>query len=185
MSRDHLGTFETEALQSRDGISSGGLGRRSLADPVAAALGANITVFCRVWVRFWVQKSRHLWMSMSRGGGIMAEQSVTAIPPDLAEAFAESVLAYNDWSPGQPEREIRIERSFFSITLICGLVEQFTDQLPEHVFSKLRSYMQDIPDSDLIVELAVNCSYATGARCLRRMIFRRKAEYRQRDIGLS
>jgi hypothetical protein len=52
----------------------------------------------------------------------MAEQSVETIPPDLAEAFAEAVLAYNDWSPGQPEREIRIERSFFSITLLCGLV---------------------------------------------------------------
>ena len=101
----------------------------------------------------------------------MAEQSVETIPPDLAEAFAESVLVYNDWSPGQPEREIRIERSFFSIRLICGLVEHFTDQLPEHVFSKLRSYMHDIPDSDLIVELAVNCSYATAARCLRRMIY--------------
>ena len=118
-------------------------------------------------------------------GTIMAEQSVETIPPDLAEAFAELVLAYNDWSPGQPEREIRIERSFFSITLICGLVERFIDQLPEDVFSKLRSYMHDIPDGDLIVELAVNCSYATAARCLRRMIFRRKAEYRQRDTGLS
>jgi hypothetical protein len=115
----------------------------------------------------------------------MAEQAATAIPPDLAEAFAESVLAYDDWGPGQPELEIRIERSFFSITQICGLVERFTDQLPEHVFSKLRSYMHDIPDSDLIVDLAVNCSYATAARCLRRMIFRRKAEYRQRDTALS
>jgi hypothetical protein len=115
----------------------------------------------------------------------MAEQSVESIPPDLAEAFAESVLAYDHWSPGQPDREIRIERSFFSITLICRLVEKFADQLPEQVFSKLRSYMHDIPDSDLIVELAVNCSYATAAQCLRRMIFRRKAEYRQRDTGLS
>jgi hypothetical protein len=118
-------------------------------------------------------------------GRIMTDLSVETIPPpDLAKAFAESVVAYNDWSPGQPEREIRIERSFFSITLICGLVEQFTDQLPEHVFSKLRSCMHDIPDGDLIVELAVNCSYATAARCLRRMIFRRKAEYRQRDTEL-
>jgi hypothetical protein len=115
----------------------------------------------------------------------MTGQSVETIPPDLAEAFAESIFAYNGWSPGQPEREIRIERSFFSITLICGLVEQFTDQLPEHVFSELRSYMHDIPDGDLIVELAVNCSYATAARCLRRMIFRRKAEYRQRHTEMS
>jgi hypothetical protein len=115
----------------------------------------------------------------------MTDLSVETIPPDLAKAFAESVVAYNDWVPGQPEREIRIERSFFSITLLCGLVEQFTDQLPEHVFCKLRSSMHDIPDGDLIVELAVTCSYATAARCLRRMIFRRKAEYRQRDTRPS
>jgi hypothetical protein len=108
----------------------------------------------------------------------MAEQSTTPIPPDLAEAFSESVFAYNNWSPGQSECEIRIERSFFSIISICGLVEQFTDQLPDHVFVNLRSYMDGVSDADLIVELAVNCSYATAARCLRRMIARRKAEYR-------
>ena len=108
----------------------------------------------------------------------MAEQSTTPIPPDLAEAFAESVFAYNNWSPGQLEYEIRIERSFFSIISICGLVEQFTDQLPDHVFVILRAYMDGISDADLIVELAVNCSYANAARCLRRLIARRKAEYR-------
>jgi hypothetical protein len=112
----------------------------------------------------------------------MAEHSTNPILPDLAEAFAESVFAYNDWSPGQSEYEIRIERSYFSMTSICGLVEQFSDQLPDHVFLELRSYMDHILDADLIVELAVNCSYATAARCLRRMIARRKAEYRRCEV---
>jgi hypothetical protein len=115
----------------------------------------------------------------------MAEQSTTPILPNLAEAFAESVFAYNDWSPGHSEREIKIERSFFSMTTICGLVEQFTDQLPDHVFLKLHSYMDNTTDADLIVELAVNCSYATAARCLRRMIARRKAEYRRCEARAS
>jgi hypothetical protein len=115
----------------------------------------------------------------------MAGHSANPILPDLAEAFAESLRAYNDWSPGQSEHEIRIERSFFSMTSICGLVEQFSDQLPDHVFLELRSYMDQISDADLIVALAVNCSYATAARCLRRMIARRKAEYRRCEAQAS
>ena len=115
----------------------------------------------------------------------MAEQLTTPIPPNFAEAFAKSVLAYNDWSPGHSECEIKIERSFISMTSICGIVEQFTDQLPNHVFLKLRSYMDGITDTDLIVELAVNCSYATAAQCLRSMIARRKAEYRRCEARAS
>jgi hypothetical protein len=105
------------------------------------------------------------------------ERSAPPTPRDLADAFANALLAYGDWSPGQPEREISIGQTKFSMTAVCGLFDQFADELPRHVFDKLRSYLDLISHSDLIVELAVNCSYATGARCLRRLIELRKAEY--------
>jgi hypothetical protein len=104
-------------------------------------------------------------------------QSATPTRRDLAEAYADALSAYGDWSPGQPEPEIGIGQTKFSMTAVCGLLDQFADELPQHVFKTLRSYM-DLPShSDLIVELAVNCSYATGARCLRRLIELRQAEY--------
>ena len=101
-------------------------------------------------------------------------QPAQPTPRDLADAFADALLVYGDWSPGQPEPEISIGQTKSSMTAVCGLFDQFADELPQHVFDKLRSYM-DLPShSDLIVELAVNCSYATGARCLRRLVELRK-----------
>ena len=105
------------------------------------------------------------------------ERSAPPTPRDMVDAFADALLVYGDWIAGQPEREISIGQTKFSMTAVCGLFDQFADELPEHVFDKLRSYM-DLPShSGLIVELAVNCSYATGARCLRRLIELRKVEY--------
>jgi hypothetical protein len=101
-------------------------------------------------------------------------QSAPPTRRDLAEAFANALSAYGDWSPGQPEPEISIGQTKFSMTAVCGLFDQFADELPQQVFDKLRSYMDPVSHSDLIVELAVNCSYATGARCLRRLIELRK-----------
>jgi len=112
------------------------------------------------------------------GQSALSGQSAPPTQRDLAEAFANALLAYGDWSPGQPEREISIGGTKFSMTAVCGLLDQFTDELPQHAFDKLRSYLDLVSHSDLIVELAVNCSYATGARCLRRLIELRKSEYK-------
>ena len=117
----------------------------------------------------------NLWRVMS---GQSAPSRQSAPPtPRIADAFADALLAYGDWIAGQPEREISIGQTKFSMTAVCGLFDQFADELPQHIFDKLRSYMALPSHSDLIVELAVNCSYATGARCLRRLIELRKAEY--------
>jgi hypothetical protein len=118
----------------------------------------------------------HLWRVVSGQSG-PSGQSAAPTPRDLADAFANALLAYGDWSPGQPEPEISIGRSKFSMTAVCGLFDQIADELPQHLFDKLRLYMDHVTHGDLIVELAVNCSYATGARCLRRLIELRKAEY--------
>jgi len=117
----------------------------------------------------------HLWRVMS-GHSAQSGQSAPPTHRDLAEAFADALLAYGDWIAGQPEREISIGRSKFSMIAVCGLFDQIADELPQHLFDKLRLYMDCVSHGDLIVELAVNCSYATGARCLRRLIELRKAE---------
>jgi hypothetical protein len=115
----------------------------------------------------------HLWRVVS-GQSAPSGQSAAPTPRDLADAFADALLAYGDWIAGQPEREISIGQTKFSMTAVCGLIDQFADELPQHVFDELRLHMDIVSHSDLIVELALNCSYATGARCLRRLIELRK-----------
>ena len=96
------------------------------------------------------------------------------IPNDLADAFAEAVN--DNWHPKHEGRQIQIaDRGFFSIDIVCDLVSQFADQLPERVFCKLRSYMHDMPDGDLIAEIESRPTYGVGGTCLRRMIERRHA----------
>jgi hypothetical protein len=103
----------------------------------------------------------------------MADQSADAIPPDFAEAFAYAVLAYEIWSPEEPGRLIPIGPRYYSVIEVCEFVDQFTDRLPERVYLKLRSYMHDYPDGMLKADLAVDPSYATAVRCLRKMMERR------------
>ena len=113
----------------------------------------------------------------------MPEQSADPIPRDLAEAFDNAVELYDiwRWGPSQPERKVSCNGQDFSMTAVCGLVDQFTDRLPDRVFLKLRSYMHDYPHGKLIADLEADQSYATGARCLRRMIEMDIEANRQRE----
>jgi hypothetical protein len=101
----------------------------------------------------------------------MSGQPVEPVPPELAKAFSDAVFAFGVWSPGQNGRVIPIRRrGFYSISSVCDFVDRFTAPLPERVIKKLRSYMKDHPDVN--AELDADCSYATGARCLRKMMER-------------
>jgi hypothetical protein len=103
-----------------------------------------------------------------------------AIPPNLAGAFSEAVLAFNDWkeNPSNPEREVPIvDRGFHTMSAVCGFVDKYTDQLPAHVSSALRSYLHDMPSGDLKEKLELDRTYATGAYCLRALIERRKERH--------
>jgi len=113
----------------------------------------------------------------------MAEPSAEPIPPDIAEAFAYVVLVYEIWTPEEPGRLIEIGPRSYSIVEVCGLVDQFTDRLPERVYLKLRSYMRD--DADGKADLAADPSYATAVRCLRGMIERRTEDAARRHGRVS
>ena len=99
---------------------------------------------------------------------------MTQFPPNWAEAFSQVVLAYNDWSPSIPELEVPIDRAFYTMSAVCDLVDRYTDQLPANVFGFLSSYFHDMPHGDLKEKFESARTYATGARCLRELIERRK-----------
>jgi hypothetical protein len=118
----------------------------------------------------------NLWRVMS-GQSAPSGQPAPPTPRDLADAFADALLAYWRLDCRAAGARDQYWQTKFSMTAVCRLFDQFADELPQHVFDRLRSYVDLISHSDLIVELAVNCSYATGARCLRRLIELRKEEY--------
>ena len=105
----------------------------------------------------------------------MVEQSAEPIPPDLAKAFADAVFAYAVWSPEHNGRVIPIKRrGFYTIDSVCKFVSRFTDPLPKLLIQKLHTYMRGHPDDDqLKAEFDAGCSYASGARCLRKLMARR------------
>lgn len=105
----------------------------------------------------------------------MPEQPLEPIPPDLAKAFADAVFAFAVWDPDRNGRVIPIKRrGFYTIDSVCNFVDRFTAPLPKLVIQKLHSYMQSRPDgAQLKAELDADCSYATGARCLRKMMAHR------------
>src|ERR1700730_230425 len=84
-----------------------------------------------VWVRTGMQNCRHRRPRLPPWGAIMAEHSTEPIPPDFAEAFAYAVLVFEIWTPEEPGRLIEIGSRSYSIVEVCGLVDQFTDRLPE------------------------------------------------------
>jgi hypothetical protein len=97
------------------------------------------------------------------------------ITPDLANAFADAVLAYETRHPTYEGRLISIGgHGYYKISEICEAVGEFTDPLLARVFDRLRSYMHDQPDGDLIAHLRDHPNYATAARCLVTMMERRK-----------
>jgi hypothetical protein len=96
------------------------------------------------------------------------------LPENLAKAFEDAVLEYENWHPQFEGRRIPIGSQFFPLEVVGDLVSKFTDPLPEHVFMQLRSYMQEEPHGDLIADLERRPTYDVGSLCLRRLIERRR-----------
>ena len=97
------------------------------------------------------------------------------IPRGYADAFRDVVFEFTNWSPSIPEFTFRIERQSYSMSAVCNLVSIYKDKLPAEVFEELSSRIH-LQQTDLRGELAKDPTYATGAKCLRRLISDRKNE---------
>jgi len=99
----------------------------------------------------------------------MVEQPSESMPEDLREAFHDAIRMYKDWKCGGHERSVSFRRlPRVSLSGMCDLVLSYLNEpLPVNIHDELWTLIDDM---NLKVELARDPSYATGARCLNKLI---------------
>ncbi|HXW48044.1 MAG TPA: hypothetical protein VEK31_01230 [Xanthobacteraceae bacterium] len=107
----------------------------------------------------------------------MAKLSPEPIPNYLREAFSEAVQLFSNWNPALSEREVSVNGRPFTMSGVCGLVDGYADPMSDAVVAELTTHLRT-SHAALKKQLEKDPSYSTGARCLRRLISDRKADYR-------
>ena len=101
----------------------------------------------------------------------MVEQLSEGMPEDVRLAFADAVRLYNHWRfepPNVPAPTLGFRTLRVSLSGICDLIAAYkNERLPLAVHDELWTL---IADMKLKAELAIDPSYATGARCLDALI---------------
>ena len=101
----------------------------------------------------------------------MVEQPTQTMPEDVRQAFADAVRLYSRWrvQPGDvPAPTLDFRTLNVSLSGICDLVAAYKNEpLPLAVHDEL---WRLIDNMKLKAELAIDPSYATGARCLDALI---------------
>src|ERR1700729_104361 len=114
----------------------------------------------------------------------MAKRIPDPIPSYLREAFTEAVEIFVNWSPAAREREVNINGRRFTMSGVCGLVDGYADPIPHSLVVELTCQMQT-GHAALKDQLARDPSYTTGAKCLRKLISDRKADYRRLNAATN
>ena len=110
----------------------------------------------------------------------MAEQSSESMPEDVQVAFREAIRLYADWKLGGAERAMSFRGlGRLSLSGMCDLVQSYKNEpLPENIHDELWNLM--VGRLNLKEELAEDPTYATGARCLEKLIQDQRADDRRR-----
>jgi hypothetical protein len=116
----------------------------------------------------------------------MSELQSETIPEDVREAFADAIWLYQRWSDGpadEPAPTIDFRRMKVSLSGICDLVTAYKNEpMPIPVHDNLWRLVEEMK---LKAELAIDPSYATGARCLDALIQRRRASHKVSPAPLA
>ena len=114
----------------------------------------------------------------------MDEPEQASLPLVVAQAFQQAVAMYEFWTPRHPdEQALSVNHQCYSIAAVCGLLDKFSDPLPDNVLRALLSYI-DESHGDLRVKLAATPTYATGAQCLLKLMQNRTARYAEKERRL-
>jgi hypothetical protein len=117
---------------------------------------------------------------------VVVEQLAEAMPEDVREAFADAVRLFNHWRvepTNLPPPTIGFRRLKVSLSGICDVVAAYKNEpMPLPVHDELWRLIQDMK---LKAELAIDPSYATGARCLDALIQGRRAASHMSTVTLA
>ena len=106
----------------------------------------------------------------------MVEQLSETMPEDVRQAFADAVRLYSHWRfepPNLPTPTLGFRTLKVSLSGICDLVAAYKNEpLPLTVHDELWTLIEKMK---LKAELAIDPSYATGARCLDALIQDRRS----------
>ena len=101
----------------------------------------------------------------------MVEQLSETMPEDVRQAFAEAIRLYSHWRsepPNVPSPTLGFRTLKVSLSGICDLVAAYKNEpLPLAVHDELWRLIDNMKPK---AELAIDPSYATGARCLDALI---------------
>ena len=116
----------------------------------------------------------------------MVEQLSETMPEDVRQAFSDAVRLYNHWRvelPNAPAPTLGFRTLRVSLSGICDLIAAYkNERLPLAVHDELWTL---IADTKLKAELAIDPSYATGARCLDALIQDRRTTSDRRTADTS
>jgi hypothetical protein len=108
----------------------------------------------------------------------MVEQLSEAMPEDVREAFADAVRLYSQWrfdAPNAAAPTLAFRTLKISLSGICDLVAAYKNEpLPLAVHDELWTLIKEMK---LKAELAIDPSYATGARVLDALIRERRVAF--------
>ena len=103
----------------------------------------------------------------------MADEAPGPIPRELRDAFWGSIGLYGDWGRGQPEPKATLNREPIAISMVCSLVENFAEPMPD-LFWQLLSRAPG-----LLGRMPEDQSYRSGAQFLAMLIRERKELFAQ------
>jgi hypothetical protein len=117
---------------------------------------------------------------------VVVEQLTETIPEDVREAFTDAVRLFNRWRAepdNVPAPTIGFQTLRVSLSGICDLVAAYKNEpMPLPVHDDLWRLIEDMR---LKAELAMDPSYATGARCLDALIQGRRAASNTSPVTLA
>jgi hypothetical protein len=110
------------------------------------------------------------------------------ISAELRTAFNSAISAFDNWSYGEPEPNVSLDRQPSSVEAICNFVTEFSDPVPENIYRAACILAADFRDGS--EALHHNCdgpkdhTYASVAECLQRLYAARKAHFERLRVNL-
>lgn len=108
------------------------------------------------------------------------------IPNNLQDAFAQAIIAFQEWKPGGDEPRVHWEQADFSIGTICDFVAPFGDVAPKYICNAIFDlWIAFGPKSEHLNFLSSDpqtCSYRTAALHLLQLYEARRALYQRKPL---